>query len=598
MAQQGTIAITDFKGLRNDRGQKFVSPEYFYDINNFNFDDIIGSNKILLPDITYDFGLQQSIDGIFDFKYLVNDQTVEETIVVTGGKVYKNILGTSPELIVDDLEIAKCDFSVLNNKLYIANGMNYLKVYNGTVISEQGAPIASESDQIGNPNGEYYYAMTFVTSGGEEYGGTVSNTLTVSNKKVSLELPIGYTGTLSRKIYRTVAGGSILKLLTTIADNSTLSYLDDTLDGSLGADIISVNSPFPKAKYVETAYRRIILTGDTSLPNYLWVGETNIDVIDPNVYEDISGAGNDGSPVMGISQDYSNLIVGTQSQIYVVDVSLDTPTVTLTRANVGVRDGYSMAKVPMNESFPGGVMFLSSMNDFRVFNGNFAQPVATSLDNLKTDNFSQVIRQSLIDALQNLTPNIFGYFYDYKYHCIIGNTIFFFDIRTQSWGKILIETESYSPSYNVMGELNGDFYWGQSSLSILEKAYTNETYRDEACSGFLRSPNLVVGEDVKYFKAISFFFATSENKTMDLRVIVDGDYNNPITAEIQMGDGAFDPQFFDSNDYDTNFNTEDYRIVYLNVLGRWIEYQISSDNAILFRGFKLDYDLISNKERA
>lgn len=46
----------------------------------------------------------------------------------------------------------------------------------------------------------------------------------------------GPSPTSSRKLYRTVVGGSQGKLLTTFADNTTSSYLDSTADASLGAN--------------------------------------------------------------------------------------------------------------------------------------------------------------------------------------------------------------------------------------------------------------------------------------------------------------------------------------------------------------------------
>jgi hypothetical protein len=49
-------------------------------------------------------------------------------------------------------------------------------------------------------------------------------------------IAIGPTGTTSRKVYRTVAGGSQLKLVTTIANNTATTYTDSTADGSLGAN--------------------------------------------------------------------------------------------------------------------------------------------------------------------------------------------------------------------------------------------------------------------------------------------------------------------------------------------------------------------------
>jgi hypothetical protein len=48
-------------------------------------------------------------------------------------------------------------------------------------------------------------------------------------------VPIGPAGVTGRRIWRTIANGATLKLLTAISDNSTTSYLDLIADGSLGA---------------------------------------------------------------------------------------------------------------------------------------------------------------------------------------------------------------------------------------------------------------------------------------------------------------------------------------------------------------------------
>jgi hypothetical protein len=61
----------------------------------------------------------------------------------------------------------------------------------------------------------------------------------VNFSRVTLtNIPPGPSGTTSRKIYRTTAGGAQLKLLTTIANNSAtaMSSYDDVADGSLGAN--------------------------------------------------------------------------------------------------------------------------------------------------------------------------------------------------------------------------------------------------------------------------------------------------------------------------------------------------------------------------
>jgi hypothetical protein len=64
----------------------------------------------------------------------------------------------------------------------------------------------------------------------------VSNTATANQVALSA-IPIGVSTVTSRKVYRTAAGASQLKLLATIADNTTTTLADSTADGSLGANV-------------------------------------------------------------------------------------------------------------------------------------------------------------------------------------------------------------------------------------------------------------------------------------------------------------------------------------------------------------------------
>src|SRR5215831_15057131 len=58
-------------------------------------------------------------------------------------------------------------------------------------------------------------------------GDGPANPSTAGGQPVYLtSIPIGPSGTLARKIYRTIGNGSELKLLTQISDNSTTTFLD------------------------------------------------------------------------------------------------------------------------------------------------------------------------------------------------------------------------------------------------------------------------------------------------------------------------------------------------------------------------------------
>ncbi len=128
-------------------------------------------------------------------------------------------------------------------------------------------------------NGAHRYGVTFVTADGETELGTVTAAVTVTDKtvngKISLSaIPTGGSAVTSRKIYRTVAGGSTYLLLATLADNTTTVYTDNIADASLGAQAPTTNSTsnpelvrwiISAREFVETYTGRKLLTQTLAL---------------------------------------------------------------------------------------------------------------------------------------------------------------------------------------------------------------------------------------------------------------------------------------------------------------------------------------------
>lgn len=88
--------------------------------------------------------------------------------------------------------------------------------------------------------GTHAYYVTFIMpSSVESELSNKSNIVscTAGNGTVALsDIPVGPLGTTARKVYRTPAGDvGTPQLLTTISDNTTITYSDTTADGSLGA---------------------------------------------------------------------------------------------------------------------------------------------------------------------------------------------------------------------------------------------------------------------------------------------------------------------------------------------------------------------------
>ncbi|HEY2003645.1 MAG TPA: hypothetical protein VGH44_00845 [Candidatus Saccharimonadia bacterium] len=134
-------------------------------------------------------------------------------------------------------------------KLEVANGNAQIDYGSLTLlgITESSTPPTVAVGAAGVLNSTYYYQVTFVTAdGGETSPGTQSAAVSPASQKVNLSnLPIGPAGTVARKIYRSKAGAAWPYpgyYLTTISDNSTTTYTDNTPDSGLGGPVSWFNT--------------------------------------------------------------------------------------------------------------------------------------------------------------------------------------------------------------------------------------------------------------------------------------------------------------------------------------------------------------------
>ncbi len=124
-----------------------------------------------------------------------------------------------------------------------------------TAYAEIAAPgaLTAAGGASGSLTGAYSYRVTFITGlvdgkgalhpKGETAGGTTSTTVNVSTQNINLtNIPIGPTGTIARKVYRTIAGGSVWLLAFQISDNTTTSWTDIIVDTALGAAVPTTNT--------------------------------------------------------------------------------------------------------------------------------------------------------------------------------------------------------------------------------------------------------------------------------------------------------------------------------------------------------------------
>lgn len=590
------VIVSQPKGLRNEKGRQFIPEDYLYEVTNFDLDD--GIKRIKCPSISYNVGTDK-INGLYNFRYINYAGAFQsELIMVQGTNVIKNPL-TSPTTIHTGLTSdKKCTFAILNDKLFISNGTDYPLVYDGETVFEMGAPKAKTFTN-GTLSGNYKYALSYTVSGVELVIGTVSNTITASSNNIKLTLPIGPNNCTERKIYRTSSGGTQLKLLTTISDNTTMEYIDNTADSSLGVNIPATNSSCPKPQYITVKNERLIGCGDSERPNILYLSEIEIEIFFKTFGAyDVSNVGNDNTPLTGLAIDYNQVVVFSEKNIYLVDVSGVLASIHQTNSNVGCINGFSIALIPASSGMNGGILFVSNLYDVRIFSGNSATNLATQLDNLNTSNFSSTIHKEtfaklLKDSSENNT--IHAEFLDYKYHLITNSEIYVFNTKILGWTKYDFTTTSYSPTYWTISRIENDLYLSQKTAGILEKMYQDITYRSEALKAQFETPEIMVqGTDRVYFKNLYFYFDNTGINQFDVLVTTDSSKTNRGVVSYQGG--FYDSNFYDDEFYFTGEEEEDYKVMHLNEYGQWLRIKITTEQLINFKGWRLTGNRITNKE--
>lgn len=155
--------------------------------------------------------------------------------------------------------------------------------YNGTDFTRHGVYSAANSASYvtggaGNPNGAYTYKIVYVNSASVESNpSTASTTLTVASTKIeitSIPLAPQSWGVSTRRLYRTVTSGSTFLRLTTLSDNTTTTYSDNTADASLGVAAPSEKGVPPNYSTIIYHQNRLFMN-DADNPSYVWYTDIN-----------------------------------------------------------------------------------------------------------------------------------------------------------------------------------------------------------------------------------------------------------------------------------------------------------------------------------
>jgi hypothetical protein len=595
-----------FKGVSNAEDEKQTPFDCFRNAINYNYPDdgVLGMQKILMPNQIIQLDANYPVDGETEYRYLDGSNVLQtEYIAVQNGKIWKTNLSNTKTALKTGLTAGLASFAVFNDKLFIANGKNYINIYYGSlgIISEMGAPAAVGLATAGNVNvGAHYYAMSYVTAGGEEVLGSVSNTVTIASsaKQVTLHLPVGYSGVVSRNIYRTEAGGTALKLLASVSDNTTLTYTDNISDASLTTAIPATNNELPKPYFLAVAGQRLYGVKVDKYPTQVFSTGANNEVIDAANFIDVANYGNDNTPVSAVGIDFSKVFIATGKNWYMLDPSQtivgETSVIPL-RINVGCKSGYTVRNVPSFGDFPGGLMFVSTLNDVRIIHGQDEIVAPTTVSNITTQNWAQNIRGDLFNALKTPTY-IYAEFFENKYHLIVDSTRYVFDIRTMGWTYHRIITASYQSLPRVMAVLNNKLYNGQPD-GWIEQEYINVQYRSEDVTATIESPAIEVSRLYKWAQKFVFWFRAGVTSTMSISITLDDNSQFPSTGTFTLTGAAFNSTYFNPTYFQAGISTMDYRVFNIAAPCRWVKYVLTNTAGnIAFKAFSIVGQGLLNKE--
>jgi len=254
------------------------------------------------------------------------------------------------------------------------------------------AKLTSAEGAAGVLTGVYLYKYTNVNDQGHESDpSAVSSALaSVTSKKIDLsDILAGPTGTSSRKVYRTTAGGALYLLLTTIADNSTTTYTDNIADTALGIQVEEdQTAPVSNIQHVWADSSRVYLL-DGSDGVTVWASKIDPVTALPNweaypsgLALDIPLLGGRDDAQAGVFWDGDNYIFGRLSFHRITGDVATGITVHRLPFNMGIFSTY--AHVATNN----GIVFINNEKQLIIFDGeeiqNLGKNVQAILDTIST----------------------------------------------------------------------------------------------------------------------------------------------------------------------------------------------------------------------
>lgn len=416
--------IDDFSGGLDSKGNPLSIPKSTGQIvQNIRLNSELRSLTKRNPVLTY--GSVAGINSVLGlFRYYAYNGT-KVLLADVGNNIYtgNDQTGVLTNIFTLPQPSHKASWLTWNNQAIMTDGFNAPVKYDGTSASATylGSLLATDSGSGTGPDtGNHTYKVSCYTnnsnlSGPFEFSfGTASNTLAATGHAANLSMipecpDQSFLGEpiVGRYIYRTKAGGSTYFLLTTIADQSTVTYTDTTSDASLSSTYPTQANPIvsaPPSGLLSLVFQgRLWIANNPTNPSRVYFSEIGSqEMFLPLNYFDIRA--NDGDQVTLMQDVLGVMTIGKNNSIQKIQTSYNATgdpladwTITDPFSFIGCVSPYSAQQTPV------GLFYLGN-NGIYNFDGNFST--------LISDQVTPVIK----DISNQNFMNAYSAFYQNQYY--------------------------------------------------------------------------------------------------------------------------------------------------------------------------------------
>jgi len=540
-----------------------------------------------------------------------NNQGSETMVAWFGGTLYA-LTGTSTFTTIGSAQSIytagqRVYADEYENYIFFGNGGNTPYKYNGT-FTRHGIPAATTTMTTATAptgiglTGGYYYGMTYVNSNLVE--GDISPltaTLTVANQNIRLtSIPVAPQsfGVGSRYIYRTAAGGTTLKRVATISDNTTTTYDDAVADASLGVTAPTDQGVPPNYSAIVYHQGRLFVIDPVDNDvKYSEIGNPYVFKVDNF---EIVGDNTVDVPV-GLAIYDNSLVVFCKRNPWLIYMPSTSPSdwkVLRVRANFGSNSPFSYFK------YENKVMFGAVQNDkfvgFAAVEGQTVTPSASILTSsaLGSDLQSNNIEPDIFQIQENYMRNISSIIYQNKAYIAVtygdsattNNRVYVFDFGLGRLNKK--QKTSWVPWTGINAAqftvYNNNLYYASSTATGFVYKMNQSTYSDDgtAINSYYWTKEFsgLPGDEntFKDFRHAQVFFEKSGDYFMGFTAKVDSDSGSGNTSSIDLNPGGslWGTMVFGRDTWGGGSTEGEERKYVAPMRGKRIQFKFSNQNTV------------------